>query len=207
MHARFVSHQRGSAAFEVLLLIPFILLIWMLLANMTYSGIRHIQTGAAMNLSAFRYVAGLTTTDREAARKAAEALVNDGIFPSQNNPASLAVSGQAAQGDGEFKQGFEDKLPEQDRGALGGLFAGIASRQTVDLSVQRTPPYVDLFPRVPLRDRLIVAANTWTYCEMKDEDFDGGGQLGTLNLIGGYVLWIFGGCGGDTRGRCEDRCG
>jgi hypothetical protein len=189
--------ERGSAAFEVLLLIPFILLIWMLLTNMSYSGIRHIRTGAAMNLAAFTFVAGLTTTDRDGAREAAQSLVNQALFPGGGDPVTVTASGQ-------------DDLPDDFPSDLGFLGA-VSSREVVEVSVERSPPYADVFERVPLRDRLIVAANTWTYCEMKDEDFSDSAQaqaLNGLNLVGDYVLWLFGGCGGgeDFGDWCEDRC-
>jgi hypothetical protein len=193
---RLAARERGSAAFEVLLLMPFILLIWMLLTNMSYSGIRHIKSKAAMNLAAFQFAAGLSTLDREGSRKAAENTVNQ-LFPTGENPASLTVNDQ-----GGNPNGFPD-----DQGLLGGA----SSRQTVRLSVMRDPPYADLFDRVPLRDELIVAANTWTYCEMKDDNFSDSPQaqaMNGLNLVGDYVLWLFGGCPGDTYSfSCEDRCG
>jgi hypothetical protein len=191
------AYEQGSAAFEVLLLLPFILLIWMLLVNMSYSGIRHIRAGAAMNLGAFTFVSGLTTADRNEARESAQSLVNQAIFPGDEDPATVTVSGQ-------------DNLPADFPTDLGFL-GGASSREVVELSVERSPPYADLFERVPLRDRLIVAANTWTYCEMKDEDFSDSAQaqaLNGLNLVGDYALWLFGGCGGEVLSfACEDRCG
>ena len=191
------SCQRGSAAFEVLLLMPFILLIWMLLANMSYSGIRHIKTGAAMNLSAFRFVSGLATMDSEGARKSAETAVNQLLFPAEQNVATVTVSGENS-----VPGGFKDDM---------GLLGSASSRQTVDVSVARSPPYADLFKRTPIGDRLIVAANTWTFCEMKDDNFSSTPQasvLNGMNLVGDYALWLFGGCGGDVFDfSCKDRCG
>jgi hypothetical protein len=181
----------------VLLLMPFILLIWMLLTNMSYSGIRHIRTGAAMNLAAFSFVSGLARSDREGARKAAEAAVNQALFQGEQNAATVAVSGQ---------EGTPPDFQGQDEF---GLLGNASSREVVRVTVTRDPPYADLFERVPLNSQLIVAANTWTYCEMKDEDFAGAQAtvLRGLNLVGDYALWLFGGCGGDTYDfSCEDRC-
>ena len=59
-----------------------------------------------------------------------------------------------------------------------------------------------------LRGGLIVSSNTWTFCEMKDNENGAGMQgLETLNLVGDYALWLFGGCGGDAlQFSCKDEC-
>ena len=188
------SGQDGSAALEVLLLIPFILLIWMLLFNMGYNGVRHRKAQGALRLGAFQYVNGLATMNSQQSAQNAEALVNDRFFPGEQKAASLFFSGQAGK-----PNGIED-----DQGVLGR----VSSRQTVSVSVKREPPYANMMPRQPLQGGLIVAANTWTFCEMKDEDFGRSlAPLRALALVGDYGLWLFGGCGGDNfQFNCDDRC-
>ena len=187
--------QRGSAALEVLLLLPFILLIWLLLVDMSYNGVRRIKSQTGLHLAAFQYVDALATSNRAAAQKTAEAAVNQSAFPGEQKPATLFVSGE-----GGNSGGFKD-----DQGLLGSA----SSREVIRLSVARTPPYGDVLPRTPIDDRLVVASNTWTYCEMKDKDFKGvqSAALEGLDLVGNYALWLFGGCGGDTLSfSCKDRC-
>lgn len=189
--------QRGSAALEVLLLIPFIVLIWMLLVNMGYNGFRHRSAQAALRLGAFEFVSGLSLMNRQKSAEAAENTVNQIFFSGEGKAATLTFSGQ---------KGVPSQVEDND-----GLLADASSRETVAISVKREPPYADLFPNTPLRGGLIVASNTWTYCEMKDKDHKGGlgvtGGLDVLNGIGKYGLWLFGGCGGDTYDfSCDDRC-
>jgi hypothetical protein len=79
----------------------------------------------------------------------------------------------------------------------------------VRAAVKRTPPYANIFPDDILRGRYIVSSNTWTYCEMNDEDFGGPNMdaIRTGAAIGKGVLWLFGGCGGDTFDLCgTDEC-
>jgi hypothetical protein len=172
--------QRGSAALEVLLLIPFIVLIWMLLVNMGYNGFRHRSAQSALRLGAFEFVSGLSTMNRQKSSQAAENSVNEIYFKNEDKAATLSFSGQ---------NGVPSQVQDND-----GILANASSRETVAISVKRKPPYADLFPNTPLQGALIVASNTWTYCEMKDKD-EGIAGLKELNLLGKYGLWLFGGCG------------
>jgi hypothetical protein len=186
------ANQRGSAALEVLLLIPFIVLIWALLVNMGYNGFRHRYAQAALRFGAFEFVSGLALMNREKSAQASEASVNQIFFPGEAKAATLTFSGQ---------KGVPSQIADND-----GILADASSRETVAISVTRTPPYADVFPNTPLTGGLIIASNTWTYCEMKDRD-QGAIGLDVLNEIGKYGLWLFGGCGGDTFDfSCDDRC-
>ena len=186
--------QRGSAALEVLMLIPFILLIFMLLFNMGYNALRHQDTLAALRVGGFTYVSGLATKTGQQSEDAAEALVNSQIFPKESNAADLYFSTSK-----QKPSGFND-----DQGLLGD----VSSRIRLGVNVKRNPPYADLVNRSGMNAEFIVSSNTWTYCEMKDDDFSGGlDVLDGLNLVGDYALWLFGGCGGGTYDfSCDDEC-
>lgn len=196
--------QRGSAALEVLLLIPFILLIYVLLFNMAYNADRHRKMQAALRLGAFQYVSDLTTMNSQQAASSAVSIVNAEIFRDESNAASLTFSGSAHQ-----QASCSDNPPDppcfdDDQGLLGN----VSSRITVRAAIKRTPPYANIFPNSDLIGSYIVSSNTWTYCEMKDEDF-GGADMGFIRegvAIGTRVLWLFGGCGGDTFSCGTDEC-
>lgn len=191
--------QPGSAALEVLLIFPFIVLIWMLIVNMGYNGMRHRMAQAGLRLGAFQFVAGTSTMNRDEAAKAAESAVNQAMFPGEDKAAKLSFSGQSGVS-GEANQELAGVKDDE------GLLSKASSRVTVSIAVTRDPPYGDLFPRTEIQGRYIVASNTWTYCEMKDKDsklkvFD------ILDGIGKYGLWLFGGCGGKAFDfSCDDRC-
>ena len=187
--------QGGSAALEVLMLIPFILLIFALLFTMGYNAERKRDTQAALRLGGYQYVNGLTTQNAQQAEQSAEALVNNEIFPSETNAADLYFSTSK-----QKPAGFDD-----DQGLLGSA----SSRVTLGVNVKRTAPYPGLVNNNDLKAEFIVSSNTWTYCEMKDSDHDGPGMdaLQGLNLVGDYALWLFGGCGGSTYDlSCKDEC-
>jgi hypothetical protein len=130
--------------------------------------------------------------NRQKSAQTAESTVNQIFFTGEDKAATLTFSGQ---------NGVPSQIQDND-----GILANASSRETVAISVKRTPPYADLFPNTPLRGGLIVASNTWTYCEMKDKD-QGIAGLKQLNLLGKYGLWLFGGCGGKTYDfSCDDRC-
>lgn len=189
------GRQDGSAALEVLMLIPFILLIFMLLFNMGYNAERKRDTQAALRLGGYQYVSGLTTQNAQQSEQSAEALVNNEIFPGENNAADLYFSA-SAQKPADFKD---------DQGLLGNA----SSRITLGVNVKRSAPYPDLVNNNDLKAQFVVSSNTWTYCEMKDSDHDGPGMDGLqgLNLVGDYALWLFGGCGGGTYDfSCDDEC-
>lgn len=188
-----LSRQTGNAALETMLLLPIILLILMLLINMGYNGIRHRQTQAGLRLGAFTYVDNLAEMDKNGARQSAQGKINQQAFPGETNAATLSVSGS-------------NKPPAGVSNS--GVLAKASYRQTVRISAKRTPPY-DILPSVPLEGDLILAANTYTYCEMKDEDFAGKEMqaLSATAVVGGYFLWLFGGCGGNTWDiDCKDAC-
>jgi len=197
--------QRGSAALEVLLLIPFILLIYMLLFNMGYNADRHRKVQAALRLGAFQYVSDLTTMNAVQAKDSAQAIVNDQIFPGEpQDTARLDFSGSAHQQTGCSDNPPDPPCFDDDQGFLGN----VSSRITLQAAVKRTPPYANIFPDSALTGTYIVSSNTWTYCEMNDEDFDGPGMnaIRTGAVIGEGVLWLFGGCGGDTFSCGDDEC-
>jgi len=177
------------------MLIPFILLIFMLLFNMGYNAERHRQTQAALRLGGFEYVSGLATLNSQQSENAAEALVNSRIFPDEpDNTADLYFSTS-----NEKPAGFTD-----DQGLLGN----VSSRIRLGVDVRRDPPYPSLVNTEVMKGEYIVSSNTWTFCEMKDDDFSGGlDVLDGLNIVGDYALWLFGGCGGGTYDfSCSDEC-
>lgn len=187
--------QNGSAALEVLLLLPFILLIFALLFNMGYNADRRNKTQAALRIGGYHYVSGLANQSKTQAEQATEALVNDQIFPGETSAADLSYSNS-------------DQKPadlKDDQGLLGNA----SFRITVRAEVTRSAPYPSLVNNNSMTAEYVVSANTWTFCELKDEDFSGPGSA-ALNggaLVGNYVLWLFGGCGGDTYSfRCSNRC-
>ena len=189
--------QRGSAAIEVLLLIPFIVLIWALLFNMGYNADRHRKAQAAMRLGAFLYVTGMATSDRQQAAAAANSQVNDAIF------------GGAADATLTFPGSSQSNIPNDHFTDEPGLLGGASSRLSVAVAVKRSPPYPKLVSNAQLRGGYIVSSNTWTYCEMKDDDFGGAGMdvIRGASTIGEALMWLFGGCGGDTFDLCgEDEC-
>lgn len=188
--------QNGSAALEVLLLIPFILLIWMLLVNMGYNGVRHRMTQAALRIAAFQFVAGMSEMNRQQAEQAAASTANQNMFPGEGSPATFSFSKKSVD------PGVAASTSSSE---TGGLLAKASSRETVGISVSRTPPYGDVFPRTPLKGGLIVASNTWTYCEMKDDDL-GVPVMSQIEKTAKFGLWLFGGCGGTKLFKCEDRC-
>lgn len=189
--ARTVRQQSGNAALEVLLLIPFIVLIWALLFNMGYNGKQHRATQAALRMGAFEYVAGLPNMNRDRSIKAAEDAVNDAIFANQGKPAALRISG---------RNGIPSEVDDSE-----GILGKMSSRETVTISVTRTPPYADWLTRSPLQGGIILASNTWTYCELKDGDH-GSSLMKGVEVVANFGLWMFGGCGGSKRFQCEDRC-
>ncbi len=136
---RIRGRQGGSAALEVLLLIPFIVLIWALLFNMGYNGVRHRMTQAALRIAAFQFVAGMAEMNRQQAEQAAASITNQRMFPKEGQPATLSFSSQSSNK---------------------GILDTVSSRETIGISVSRTPPYGNALPRTPLRGRLIVASNT-----------------------------------------------
>lgn len=188
------SGQSGAAALEVLLLIPFILLIFALLFNMGYNAERHRQTQAALRLGGFEYVSGMATMNKTQAEDAAEALVNSTLFPGESNQADLYFSNS------------NQKPPEfQDDE---NLLSNASSRITVGVNVKRSAPYPSLVNNSDMTAQYVVSSNTWTYCEMKDEDF-ASTQADIMNataIVGDYLLWLFGGCGGDVFEGCKDEC-
>jgi hypothetical protein len=204
MHARkqnliFREWRRGSAALEVLMLIPFIVLIFMLLFNMAYNAERHRKTQAAARLAAYSYVINMAKMDKGPARDAAESDAHKYIFSNEpRNTVDIQFSnGQQIPAD---LKGFDNKL---------GLLGNASNRIILQIKTRRTPPYADLFPNTRLEGYLTFAANTWTYCEMKDSDHGGG--VGDIvgdfdNLVGDYALWLFGGCGGGIKDGCPDEC-
>jgi Flp pilus assembly protein TadG len=189
--------QAGSAALEAMLLIPIIAVILTLLVNMGYNGVRHRKAQAALRLGAFEFVDGLTTTTRDKAQQAAQGSVSNKMFNGESNPLTLAVSGSNNPPAG---------MPD-DKGILGN----ISFRQTVSVTVTRDPPY-DILPATPINGSLTLSANTFTYCEMQDEDFGGASTaMGGFSLVSGYALWLFGGCGNAGSGigglgACTNRC-
>jgi hypothetical protein len=190
--------QRGGAALEAMLLMPIILVILGLLMNMGYNGVRHRKAQAALRLGAFQYIDGLARTTKTGALQSAQGSVSSKMFPGESNPVKLTASGQS---------NSPADLPD-----TGGILSGASFRQAVGVEVTRDPPW-DVFPDSPLKGSLVLAANTFTYCEMKDEDFDSVGQdaLDGFSLVGDWGLWLFGGCGtagGDLLdiGFCKDRC-
>lgn len=195
--AKTSKHQSGSAALEAMMLIPLIVVILMLIINMGYNGIRHRKTQNALRLGAFEYVDGLATTDKANALSQAKGSIKQKVFDGETDPLSIGASGQ--------NQDPTVTLPDND-----GILADVSHRQAMAVTVKRAPPY-DILPATPIKASLIVAANTFTYCEMKDEDFDSVGQdaMDGFMLFGDYALWLFGGCGGgtDAIARCSDRCG
>ena len=189
------KRESGSAALEVLLLLPFILLIFMLLLNMGYNSERKRKTLAALRLGGFTYVDNLAKMNAQQAESAAESLVNGQIFKGESNAANLYFSTSKNK-----PSGFND-----DQNLLGKA----SSRITLGVDVKRNPPYVDLVNRSDIKATYIVSTNTWTFCEMKDDDFAGAQNkiMEGLNLVGDYGLWLFGGCGGAAFNfKCEDNC-
>jgi hypothetical protein len=189
----------------VLLLIPFILLIYMLLFNMGYNADRHRKVQAALRLGAFQYVSGLTTMNRVQAASSAVSIVQAEVFRNESNTVRLDFSGSAHQQPQCSDNPPDPPCFDDDQGFLGN----VSSRITVRAAVKRTAPYANIFPNSDLRGSYIVSSNTWTYCEMNDEEFDGPGMgaIRTGAAIGKGVLWLFGGCGGDTFDLCgTDEC-
>lgn len=186
--------QRGSAALEVLMLLPFILLIFMLLFNMGYNSERKRMAQAALRIGGYQYVSGLATMDGQQSESAAEGTVNGQLFPGETNAADLYFSTSA-----QKPANLQD-----DQGILGD----VSSRITLGVNVTRSAPYPSLVNDSDLTAQFIVSSNTWTYCEMKDDDFGGGlDVLNGLDLVGDYALWLFGGCGGSTYDlSCSDEC-
>jgi hypothetical protein len=191
-----VSRQRGHAAFEVMLLLPTILLILVLLINMGYNGVRHRKAQAGLRLGAFSYIDGLARTDKNKARQQAQAKVNQDQFPGEQKALTLSTSEQK-------NAPTDPALPPND-----GILGSASYRVSVGASVTRDPPY-GMFDPSPIKGHLILAANTFTFCEMKDDDFDSAAMnaLDALAIVGDYGLWLFGGCGGKAWGfKCEDKC-
>ena len=208
--ARFVGAGKrreaaGSAALEVLMLIPFIVLIWMLIVNMGYNGFRHRMAQAALRMAAFDFVANISLKNREEAARDTESRVNQLMFPGETGAAKFTfASSHGISGDESNKaaQGLQDSQ---------GMLAKASSRESVAITVTRNPPYADLFPRTGIGRTYIVASNTWTYCELKDKDGSysstGIDVFNAMDQIGKYGLWLFGGCGGAAFDlSCDDRC-
>jgi len=178
----------GSAALEVLLLMVFLILpIYVLIFNMGYNGIRQRESQNALRLSAFTFVDELATGDINSARDAAQSATKAALFSGESNSLKLGVSGQKAPpNDPNFPKG-----PEVE-----GLFGKLSFRHAVAVEVSRAPPY-DVFPSTPIKRSLIVASNTFTYCELQDGLFESStfdaGALGKIaKFIGESALWPFG---------------
>lgn len=192
------TDQVGSAALEVLLLLPIMLLIFALMFNMGYNSERVRKTQAALRVGGFSYVDALTTRNRADAATEAEATVNSAIFRDEQNAADLRFTGVTD------KPGCDD-----DANCLSGdqdLLGNASSRIRLSASVTRSPPYPSLVNSNSYTAEYVVSSNTWTFCEMKDENFEGLKVLNTFSIVGDYMLWLFGGCGGDVGGGCKDEC-
>lgn len=188
------STQAGNAALEAMLILPTILIILALLINMGYNGARYRKAQAATRLSAFAYIDGMAQTDKTKALQQAQGLVSSKLFKGENKPVTLGASDIP---------GSPQDLPAND-----GILGRASYRQSVGATVTRSPPY-DILPSTPINLNLTLAANTFTFCEMKDDDFEGTatGAFKSLEFIGNVGLWLFGGCGGKPTGfKCGDRC-
>jgi hypothetical protein len=196
--------QRGSAALEVLLLIVILVLpLWMMLVNMGYNGVRYRHGQAALRLGAFQYVAGLTRTTDDSARTQAQSTASGIYFPGESDAMTLSINGASADSAAVGNAPGSPGTSDGDQGFLGS----VSQRKVIDIAVVRNPPYADLFPRQALQGRLILASNTWTYCEMKDDQSGLATVFDALSFVG-KGLWLFGGCGGGSRSGCaSDLCG
>lgn len=189
------NNVAGAAALEVLMLMPFIILIMMLIITMAYNGYRHRQTQQALRLGAYEFVTGLATSNRSQSLSAAQSTVNSTIFAGEKNAAKLSSSSTTGVPP-DVQAGVSD--PDN-------LLSKVSSRETVAVEVKRTPPFASLVSASPQQLGLVVSSNTWTYCEMKDKD-QGVPVMKELDKIGKYGLWLFGGCGGTGFLKCEDKC-
>ncbi|MCK5887228.1 MAG: hypothetical protein KAG70_12130 [Alcanivorax sp.] len=170
-----------------MLMVFLILPIYVLIFNMGYNGIRQRESQSALRLSAFTFVDELATGDTNSARDAAQSNTAAALFSGESNALKLGVSGQNnPPNDPNFPTG-----PEVE-----GLFGTVSFRHAVTVEVSRTPPY-DVFPSTPIKRSLIVASNTFTYCELQDGLFKNTGfnegLLGDVaSLLGKTALWPFG---------------
>ncbi|MFT4520727.1 MAG: hypothetical protein ACI9JM_003132 [Halioglobus sp.] len=189
------KEAQGSAAIEALMLIVFLVIpTWILLFNMGYSGMRLRDAQSASSLAGHAVVARKTegkAVDASAIEKAIQQKVFDG------EESALQVTAV------EASDGDDSKFADSDLGVMGSLVSSLSGHSQVGVTVQRTSPF-GAFANTPVELNLTVGGSPYTYCELKNKDFDplsggGNGADFTMGIIakvaglGNYVLAPFGG--------------
>lgn len=173
----------------VFLVIP----MWILLFNMGYSGMRLRDAQSASSLAGYAVVA--TRTDgKDVDAGTIENTVQGQVFPGDDSALEVSVA--------ESADGDDSKFADSDLGILGSLVSSLSGHSQVGVTVQRTSPFGS-FANTPVELNLTVGGTPYTYCELKNQNFDplagGNGADFTMGIIakvaglGNYVLAPFGG--------------
>lgn len=191
---------QGSAALEALMLIVFLVIpTWILLFNMGYSGMRLRDAQSASSLAGYAVIA--TKTEGNAVdANAIEGTVQEKVFNGESNALEVTAV--------EVGDGDDSKFANSDLGVLGSLVSSLSGHSQVGVTVQRTSPF-GAFANTPVELNLTVGGSPYTYCELKNQNFDplsGGGNGGDFTMgiiakvagLGNYVLAPFGGLPGGS---------
>lgn len=191
---------QGSAALEALMLIVFLVIpTWILLFNMGYSGMRLRDAQSASSLAGYAVIA--TKTEGNAVdANAIEGTLQEKVFNGESNALEVTAV--------EVGDGDDSKFANSDLGVLGSLVSSLSGHSQVGVTVQRTSPF-GAFANTPVELNLTVGGSPYTYCELKNQNFDplsGGGNGGDFTMgiiakvagLGNYVLAPFGGLPGGS---------
>ncbi len=160
------QRQRGSAALETLMLFVFLIVpIWMLLFTMGYAGIRLQAAQVTTRLAGHEVMK--KKTKGENVQGDAQSLANQvgsQVFPAEENAVSLNVTNISVTS--EISSGNDDLIS-----FMGGLISGLSGNSRLEVSVSRKAPY-GLFEASDITVPLTIGGTAYTYCEMKNTDFD-----------------------------------
>lgn len=173
----------------VFLIVP----IWMLLFTMGYAGIRLQSAQVSTRLAGHEVLMKKTKGDNvQGDTQNLANSVSAQVFPGEENAVSLSVSDVSVSG--EIGAGNADLMS-----FMGGLISGLSGNSRLEVSVSRRAPY-GLFEASDIQVPLTIGGTPYTYCEMKNTDFDPfsgqGISIGILSKLttgSNVVLAPFGG--------------
>ena len=152
--------ERGTASMEMLLSLPFILLVLVLVVDMGYGWIYKVKTNTAARFAGTTYMR--TEPGGDGRRAAAQVLrthyraleIRSLEISDRPRPESLDSDDGGTSGWNRFAD------------TLFGWLAGLSSRQSVALVVERLPPVGTIVSETPIATFFAIDGNTWTYDEV-----------------------------------------
>ncbi len=154
--------DRGSAAMEMVLLLPPVFLLIALLFNMGSAWLTRMKTNTAVRFGATYYVhERVQGREPAAALAASEQAVRDYYFP-EAEALELAAVERSQSLDVEENQGLFSGIAATVKGWL----ESFSSRQTLELSIRRGAPIGDWLPTASVVATFDLDGNTWTHSEI-----------------------------------------